>query len=411
MEKQPLSKDSLMSASVEYHNQRLEFLGDSVLEFVASHHLFRLLPEEEEGGLTDYRSGIVNNKLFAVFASRLGLHSFALIAERTSSGSFWHEDHEAYERMLADTFEAFIGAVYLDKGLTAVRNLFAQVVFPRRADLPLRRCWLQAIEQPYSEPDPLKRDEEDAEHKELIAFENATSLHFERFGLLRQAFTHPSFFHNVPLPHGQKSHPHNQRLEHLGDAVLQLASADYLFHVFPEHREGHLTQLRRSLVNNAKLCDIAATCGMSDCLRYSSNDSTMDAPGRARNSMLADSFEAFIGALFLDRQHLGLAFVKTFTHTMLFDSVTEENVTDPKTRLQQCLNEFNARGPEAHGGVPLAKRFRLIEEFGPSHERMYVVGCYINDVLVAQARGHTFLDAQMGSAMKAMEAIGMGEQQ
>ena len=130
--------------------------------------------------------------------------------------------------------------------------------------------------------------EEDAA---MAAFEEASGIKFRHFGLLRQAFTHPSFFHNVPLPHSQKSHPHNQRLEHLGDAVLQLASADYLFHVFPEHREGHLTQLRRSLVNNAKLCDIAATCGMSDCLRYSSNDSTMDAPGRARNSMLADSFE------------------------------------------------------------------------------------------------------------------------
>lgn len=227
--------------------------------------------------------------------------------------------------------------------------------------------------------------------------------------MLRQAFTHPSFFQlragytPPPLAPGQKALPHNQRLEFLGDAVLQLASADYLFHHFPEHQEGQLSTLRASLVNNATICDVAATCGMHHCARYF--EQQMDDNGRARRKMLADCFEAFLGALFLDRQPLGMAVVKAFTHGMLLEPnlqrvVSERRWMDPKLRLQYCLAEFNAR----HAAV-LTKQFCIIEEFGPSHERMYVVGCYINGILIAQARGQSFSDAQMGAALRAQEAL------
>ena len=126
--------------------------------------------------------------------------------------------------------------------------------------------------------------------------------------------------------------------------------------------------------------------------------------------MLSDCFEAFLGALFLDRQPLGITFVKAFTHTMLFDltqrAVSERRWLDPKMRLQFCLNEFNASAT-----TQLVKKFALMEEYGPSHERMYVVGCFINGVLIAQARGQSFTDAQMGAALRAQEALFLDEDQ
>lgn len=88
----------LLAAPIEHHNQRLEFLGDAVVELLASHHLFCLLPEADEGELTDRRSSVVNNKLIARLATRLGLHSFALIGERSASGGLWQHEPESYEK-------------------------------------------------------------------------------------------------------------------------------------------------------------------------------------------------------------------------------------------------------------------------------------------------------------------------
>eukprot|EP00964_Phaeocystis_antarctica_P035869 scaffold20510_cov54-Phaeocystis_antarctica.AAC.2 len=137
----------------------------------------------------------------------------------------------------------------------------------------------------------------------------------------------------------------------------------------------------------------------------------MDGPGRARRGMLADCFEAFVGALFLDKQPLGMAHAKAFTHTALFtltpQTIEERRWMDPKARLQYCLAEFNSQeGLNSQKGA-LHKTFSLLDEWGPSHERMYLVGCYINRQLVAQARGQSLMDAQMGAASKALVALGL----
>ena len=319
--------------------------------------------------------------------------------------------------MLADMFEAFIGAIYLDKGLGLgpCRRLFAQVLFPRRADLPLRRCWLQVAEQVYVEPDPATQPDQadpliSASDSALLEFQRATSLRFSRFGLLRQAFTHPSFFlpragfSPPPKPPGCREHPHNQRLEFLGDALLQLASSDFLVHHFPEHQEGPLSLLRSSLVNNALICDVAATCGMHHCMRY--HQDSMDAPGRARRGMLADSFEAFLGALFLDRQPLGMAYVKAFTMQMLFSltqrTIDEQRWMDPKARLQFCLSKFNA----THGltGAGALEHFAVLNEYGPSHERMILVAATLTSSL-SPRRAASRLRTAAWSALRAQEAL------
>ena len=199
-----------------------------------------------------------------------------------------------------------------------------------------------------------------------------------------------------------------RKREHLGDAALQLASSEFLFHHFPEHQEGQLSLLRASLVNNPMICDVAATCGMHHCLRY--NDDTMEEAGRARRGMLSDCFEAFLGALFLDRQPLGMAAVKVFCEKMLFSLssvlISGRRWMDPKTRLNYCLNEFTLRQP-TH--LRLQRTFKVIEEWGPSHEKMFVVGCYLNGDLVASARGQSLADAQMGAARRATEELHLND--
>ena len=406
----------LLASPLEAHNQRLEFLGDAVLELITTHHLFLLFGTADEGDLSNHRTALVNNANLAHFARRLGLCSMTLRGAVAASGAAWGSDPAEADKLLADCFEAFFGALYLDQGLGVCRAVLAKCLFWHAAELPLRRCWLRAAQQPYVAPEPMARRRQDPKQAQLRSFEAATGLQLAQLGLLRQAFTHPSHFTQsnhrdadagaATLPDG--SPRHNQRLENLGDAVLQLASSDFLFRHFPAHQEHALSLLRSALVNNSLICDVAATCGMHHCMRYYHEQ--MDEPGRARRGMLADCFEAFLGALFLDKQPLGMAHAKAFTHTILFaltpQTIEERRWMDPKARLHYCLAEFNSQeGLERQQA--LHKSFHLLDEWGPSHERMYLVGCYINRQLVAQARGQSLMDAQMGAASKALVALSL----
>ena len=124
---------------------------------------------------------------------------------------------------------------------------------------------------------------------------------------------------------------------------------------------------------------------MHHCAIYHAE--TADAVGRTRRKMLADCFEAYLGALFLDKQPYGFAAVKTFTNSMLF-TLTEQTLherrwMDPKTRLRYVLAEFNKNNGHRPGFALLTATFGTIEEYGPGHERMFIVGCYINGELIA----------------------------
>lgn len=431
MEKQQLTAAAVLAAPSEYHNQRLEFLGDAVLEFVSTHHIFCCFPCYWEGDLTDARSSMVNNKMLGCFAFRLGLDALLLHADADRDGVLFKNDADKHLKLLADAFEAFLGALYLDAGIGACRQLLAKCLYPKCSDLPLRRFWLESVQCAYSPPDKIARPSGDdgtdpppsgnirqdtrdpdvlrAELQPLLDFETACGLTFRNLGLLRQATTHPSFYMETKggwkPPMDDDGLPmHNQRLEHLGDAALQLASSEFLFHYFPEHQEGQLSLLRASLVNNPMICDVAASCGLHHCLRY--NDDTMQEGGRARRGMLSDSFEAFLGALFLDRQPLGIAAVKLFCEKMLFSLssvlISGRRWMDPKTRLNYCLNEFNLRQPTTRR---LQRTFQVLEEWGPSHEKMFVSGCFLNGQLIASARGQSLADSQMGAARRACEEL------
>ena len=157
MEKQQLTAAAVLAAPSEFHNQRLEFLGDAVLEFVSTHHIFCSFPSYWEGDLTDARSSMVNNKVLGCFALRLGFDALLLHADADKDGVRFKDDVDKYLKLLADAFEAFMGALYLDSGIGACRQLLAKCVYPKCSELPLRRYWLQAANEEYSPPDKTAR--------------------------------------------------------------------------------------------------------------------------------------------------------------------------------------------------------------------------------------------------------------
>jgi len=404
----------------------LTFLGDGVLGALVAHHAFTAFPWGDEGVLSDARIGVTSNKMLALYSFQLGLPSLLLVGERNGSGIVFRDCPKEITRLVVGAMEGLMAALYLDQGLGACRKLLARLLFPCAADLPLRRAWLAAACRPAPTPDATPAAPATSEHDaRLLAFQEQTGMRFRSFGLLRQALTHPSFFHTVETPAigtgwapsarvcpgaasaaqlrgGVDPRLHNQRLEWLGDALLNLAAIDYVLHHYPEDHEHPVQLLRTALVNNPTICDAAAKCGMQHAARFSHDQ--LGESGRARDKMLADCFEATIGALYLDRQPLGLAAVKAFTSAVLFPitqaTVAERRWMDPKARLQYALNVFSTTA-----GVQMTKRFELLEEHGPAHERMYVVGCFVNEVLVATARGLSITDAQMGAALRAQEEL------
>lgn len=373
-----------------------------------------------------------------------------------------------------------------------------QALFCRRSELPLRRCWLLAAQTAYEEPDPVPTPDDPAHapgdaaedaadggatdrasaahNAALWRFMRATGLRFARFGLLRQAFTHPSFaasprdrattssgssgsgfrsgsgdvcsgggggqpsvsglpsaasaqssrpparpqdtsgWHAADQPARPPCHS-NRRLEFLGDAVLQVVASDYLYRELTDEPDASLGALRITLVNNTILCDAAIACGMHLCMRHgrAGPDENMDAPGRARRGMLADAFEAFLGALFLDRQPLGLPFAKAFARDVLFTLKPQllseggsryASCADARARLQLCLSEFNAHH-RLSSSQALTATFAILDERGLSHERTYLVGCSVGGQLVAQARAQSFIDGCTAAALRAQEALGL----
>lgn len=213
------------------HNERLEFLGDAILEYISSSHLFFQFPHLKEGELSDLRSGIVTNKMLAHLIENCDIHNFILCSTKKE----YLEDGFQHSHMQADCFEALLGAIYLDQGLNKCRQFLASCLF--KNDPLGEKRWLQA------KIHPLQVEETDRHLIEttpvLMKFtqlEEITGHTFRHIKLLVQAFTHPSLTRFDTTGIGV-----NQRLEFLGDAVLQFLSTRYLFTFFPTHQEGQLT--------------------------------------------------------------------------------------------------------------------------------------------------------------------------
>ena len=207
--------------------------------------------------------------------------------------------------------------------------------------------------------------------------------------MLECALTHPSFAQEKP---GCES---NQRLEFLGDSVLQLVLTEALFQLFPGEREGPLSTRRAALANGNFLAQLAREIGLESCLRLSASDDTLGT--RHRTSSLEDAFEALIGAVFLDSD---FATVRSVVFA-LYGSLTErlavvEDVANPKGRLQEIVQPL-------HGNEAL--RYEVLGTEGADHAREYLVAVFLRDRQLGTGRGSSKKIAEEAAAREALRNL------
>ncbi|XP_034059017.1 ribonuclease 3 isoform X2 [Gymnodraco acuticeps] len=367
------------------HNERLEFLGDAVVEFLTSVHLYYLFPGLEEGGLATYRTAIVQNQHLAMLAKKLELDRFMLYAH----GPDLCRESDLRHAM-ANCFEALIGAVYLEGGLEESRQLFGRLLFNTQG---LQEVWLNYPAHPLQVQEPLtdrQLIETSPVLQKLTNFEDCIGILFTHVRLLARAFTLRTVgFNHLTLGH-------NQRMEFLGDSIMQLVATEYLFIHFPDHHEGHLTLLRSSLVNNRTQAKVAEELGMQDFAI--TNDKTKR-PVALRTKTLADLLESFIAALYIDKD---LEYVHTFMNVCFFPRLKEfilnQDWNDPKSQLQQCCLTLRTEGKEPD--IPL---YKTLQTVGPSHARTYTVAVYFKGERIGCGKGPSIQQAEMGAAMDALE--------
>lgn len=214
---------------------------------------------------------------------------------------------------------------------------------------------------------------------------------FRDMALLEQAMTHKSFHNeNTHLSKG-----HNERLEFLGDAVLDLALSDILMREFPQFNEGELSKVRASLVNEAVLAEIALELGFADHMRLGRGE--LQTGGTQKPRLLASVFEAFIGALYLDAGFAGaLEFLQpVFDSRVKSQSGQVQFARDFKTRLQELTQEVHKQAP----------LYKVVEESGPDHDKIFKVLVQINNQNLAVGQGKSKKTAEQDAARLALEAL------
>lgn len=233
-----------------------------------------------------------------------------------------------------------------------------------------------------------KNEEKDRDFPKL---EKDLGINFENKNLLIQAFIHRSYINeNSNLKLG-----HNERLEFLGDAVLELVSTNYLYHKFTDLAEGDLTSYRAALVNTKSIGAIAKELNFNNYLFLSKGESKDF--GKARLSILADTYEAFIGAVFLDK---GYDFAKEFIEKTLLTH-TEEVVEagkyrDPKSVIQEKSQDLLSVTPS----------YKVISESGPDHDKKFIVGIYFGEEKIAEGEGRSKQEAETHAAKVAIQKKG-----
>ena len=215
-------------------------------------------------------------------------------------------------------------------------------------------------------------------------------LTFTNLDLLEEAFTHRSY-----LNEHKSAKAHNERLEFLGDAVLELSSTRFLFDAYPAKPEGELTAYRAALVNTVSIADVAETLGMNDMLLLSKGERRDT--GRARQIILANAFEAVLGAIYLDQGYDAAdAFLKTHLYPKLSSIIEKKAYQDAKSRLQEAAQDKNGVTPT----------YKVIREEGPDHDREFTVGVYLKDEELARGIGKSKQEAEQTAAKAALEKAG-----
>ena len=215
----------------------------------------------------------------------------------------------------------------------------------------------------------------------------ALDLSFNNPALLEEALTHRSY-----LNENKDAKAHNERLEFLGDAVLELAVTRFLYDKFPSKPEGDLTAFRAALVNTVSLAETAESMGLGNHLFLSKGESRDT--GRARQIILANAFEALLGALYLDQGYdAAEAFIGAHLYPKMDTVLAARSWQDAKSRYQELAQERRGITPA----------YRTLKEEGPDHDKRFTVGVFLDDEEVAQGEGASKQEAEQQAARAALD--------
>lgn len=226
--------------------------------------------------------------------------------------------------------------------------------------------------------------------KETIKLEKKIGVDFKNKNLLKQALVHRSYLNE----NRDFELDHNERMEFLGDAVLELVTTEYLYNHF-SNPEGELTNYRAALVNGKMLAKISKEIGLEDHLLMSKGESKD--LGKARQYLLANALEAVIGAIYLDQGYKkAKAFITNCVLCKMKDVLDEKLYQDPKSKFQE-------EAQEKVGATPV---YRVMKEWGPDHDKHFIIGVYLEDEKIAEGEGTSKQAAQRKAAEEALEVKG-----
>jgi len=225
---------------------------------------------------------------------------------------------------------------------------------------------------------------------DIKKLEDKTGVRVIKENLFRTAFIHKSYVNE----HRDEKLEHNERLEFLGDAVLELASTNYLFLQCPTRPEGELTAFRSALVKGEHLAKVAVKLELGQYLFLSNGEEKSG--GRTKNYILANTLEALIGAIYLDSGYIvAEKFIKKFVLTNLNEIIDKKLYIDAKSRFQEDCQEKRSVTPH----------YECLAEDGPDHNKIFTMGAYIGEEKVAEGKGASKQKAEDDAATNALKAL------
>lgn len=225
----------------------------------------------------------------------------------------------------------------------------------------------------------------------LDELEKKIGISFKSKDLLTKAFTHRSY-----LNESRKIVEHNERLEFLGDAVLELSVSDYLFKKFPDEMEGYMTSLRAALVNTISLSEVANELGFEKYLLLSKGEAKET--GRGKRHTMANTMESLIGAIYLDQGYnqADKFVIKNIIENKLDEIIKEEKFRDAKSLFQEKAQAEKGVTPE----------YKIIKEWGPDHNKKFISGVFLGKNLIAEGEGLSKQESETEAAKKALDVNG-----
>ncbi len=225
--------------------------------------------------------------------------------------------------------------------------------------------------------------------KDFSTLEGVIGVKFNNLDYLKQAVVHRSYLNEHPDFHL----PHNERVEFLGDAVLEIIVTEFLYLNYPDTPEGDLTNWRASLVNSKMLARVAEEINLEKYL-YLSKGEAKDKNSKARQYIIANAVEALIGGIYLDQ---GIEKASEFVHKYMLsklDDILENKLyLDPKSKFQEL----------AQDKVKITPHYRVLGESGPDHDKIFEMGLYLGEELIAKGTGSSKQEAQVDAASKGIK--------